>query len=218
MNNNPDVPSRPTEGSRPGGNAAMKRQPGRPRGSKNKPKSLVPSELAEQILLRMEDMLPEEHFRYLKGVIKDGKAISTIRELDTLILLLSRNLYPALVHEMLPAEEGGLGGIYRKDVTERLKILQSLLGLRFQIEKKNDDNADEGEQPILKVFAARGIDTDRLSLLVGVKPAELPEAQRAEGSQPVLALPERMAARIQEGPDSSREDSGGSTEDESEAS
>jgi hypothetical protein len=166
-------------------------QRGRPKGSKNKPKGIVPTELANEMLLAMKDMLPPDHFEYMRGVIRDGNAISTRRELDTLILLLSRNLYPALVMESMGTEveeddedffnddpdappAGNKAAskklkmpIFRKDVTERLKVLQSLLA---QKEKSERAEAEAGhEKPILQVFGRSGVNADRLRILVGVE-------------------------------------------------
>jgi hypothetical protein len=180
---------RATEGSRKNSGVARSdrivtnRGRGRPPGVKNKPKSLVPTELANELLLKMESMVPPEHFKYLKGVIKDGKAVSTKQELDTLILLLNRNLWPALVAEgrltksskvedivdvdpdKEDKEDDEKGPVFRKDVTERLKVLNSLLTLRHQIEK-NEVSPDDGSQPLLTIFAKRGV-SSRLGILIG---------------------------------------------------
>lgn len=202
---NSRVAKRPTEGSRAGSGearatkiAAVRRGRGRPAGVKNKSKSLIPTELAEQLLLKMESMVPPEHFKYLKGVIKDGKAVSTKQELDTLILLLNRNLWPALVSEGesikvddTPEDEDGdpdaipakkeSGPVFRKDVTERLKVLNSLLTLRHQIEK-NENDPDDDRRPLLEIFASRGVG-NRIGILIGNVPAAT--------SAP--AVPERVA-------------------------
>lgn len=186
---------RATEKARPGaknrgsGGVEQARGRGRPAGAKNKPKSLVPAELAETLLLSMKDQLPAEHFDYVRGVIKDGKAVSTKRELQTLILLLSRNLWAALIDEMRPPEapdnlddaiemvkETGKTEpkqVFRRDVTERLKVLNSLLGLLHQIEVKEEEKKD-GPEPLLAIFAQRGLDRSRLAVLVGVQPDEQP--------------------------------------------
>lgn len=158
-----NAPIRTTEGSREGAVSRGKR--GRPAGSTNKPKSLVPKEVASEMLLAMKDQLPPDQFEYLRGVIQQGKAISTKTELDTLILLLSRNLYPALVGEM-KAEDPLEEPKFRRDVTERLKVLNSLLGLRNQIDKRDDTQVD-GSEPLLRIYANRGIDPDRLRVLIG---------------------------------------------------
>ncbi len=201
--------ARSTEGTRVGGGttAAQKQrgvtrpditesrapgQRGRPKGSKNKPKGILPTELANTMLLAMKDILPPDHYEYMRGVIRDGNAISTKRELDTLILLLSRNLYPALVMEAMdlgeadddtedffdddeatdtrekPASDKKLKmPIFRKDVTERLKVLQSLLAMKDKTERAE---ADAGhEKPILQVFGRSGVNADRLRILVGVE-------------------------------------------------
>lgn len=189
-----NAPARKTEGQREGqkklpsavqAGASRNRGAGRPKGSKNKSKGLLPTELANTILLQMKEMLPPEHFQYMKGVIKEGKAISTKQELDTLILLLSRNLYPALIMEQFASDDTDDDffnedndpkevdtkikmPVFRKDVTERLKVLQGLLSLRNQVEKRDADNSED-EKPILKIVGGRGIDADRLRILVGIE-------------------------------------------------
>lgn len=184
---------RDSEGSKQTGAVARtrnlsgaKRGRGRPPGSKNKSKSLVPTELADELLLKMKDVLPPEHYDYLKGVIKAGDAIATEKELDILILLLGRNLHPALIEETIAfdevEEEGDTledqphGGalkrtrsvtFFRKDVTERLKVLQGLLNLRHQMEKSKDEQKD-GKQPLIQIVADRNLlDGGRLGILVG---------------------------------------------------
>lgn len=166
---------RTTEGSRPG--ASSRGKPGRPKGSLNKPKSLVPAELANEMLLTMKDQVPPEHFKYLQGVIRDGKAISTKSELDTLILLLSRNLYPALIGEMKPVATDLPDGdvkeevVFRRDVTERLKVLNSLLSLRNQVEKREEPEGQES--PLIKLWASRKLE-GRVAVLIQPQEA-LPE-------------------------------------------
>lgn len=183
---------RSTEGSKKTGAVSRtrnlsgeKRGRGRPLGSKNKSKSLVPTELAEQLLIKFEGQIPPEHFEYLKKVVKGGEAVSTERELDILILLLGRNLHPALVEEMNGQEEvdidpetGEVLGtvnkvVFRRDVTERLKVLNSLLGLRHQVEKNKEPEKD-GEQPLLKIVADRELLAGgRLGILVGGVPGSV---------------------------------------------
>ncbi len=185
---------RDSEGSKQTGAVARtrnlsgaKRGRGRPPGSKNKSKSLVPVELADELLLKMKDTLPAEHYEYLKGVVKQGDAIATEKELDILILLLGRNLHPALIEETIAFDEEpdevteelegqAHGGalkrnrtvtFFRKDVTERLKVLQSLLNLRHQMEKSKDEQKD-GKQPLIQIVADRNLlDGGRLGILVG---------------------------------------------------
>lgn len=176
---------RDTEGSKATGAVARtrnlsgeKRGRGRPAGSKNKSKSLVPTELANQMLLSFEGQIPPEHFEYLKRVVKGGDVVSTEKELDILIVLLGRNLHPALIGEMAGEEEVTVDEetgevttrnkvVFRRDVTERLKVLNSLLSLRHQVEKNKDDGKD-GEQPLLKIVADRNLlEGGRLGILVG---------------------------------------------------
>lgn len=200
-----DTPApRSTEGSKPTPNASMERKSrgGRPAGSKNKPKGLVPKELANELLLLMQDQLPAEHFEYMRGVVRDGKAISTKQELDTLILLLSRNLYGALIEEMRPPaapenldealdmvkETGELEPKvkFRRDVTERLKVLNSMLALRNQIERREEPE-DDGDSPVLKLWASRRMEGRVAVLVQGVTP-DGPEPA-ADGGRSRPALP-----------------------------
>lgn len=199
-----EVAVRSTEGPKPTPNQSKVRKPrGRPKGSTNKPKSLVPKELASELLLIMKDQLPPEHFEYMKSVIKDGGAISTKQELDTMLLLLGRNLYPFLVAETQPqpvkdvdgndvfndnGEQAFFPPEFRKDVTERLKVWKSLLDTRAQIEK-NEKPEDDGESPVLKLWASRGMQ-GRIAILVnsaeGLEPAspapQLPMQEGVDGS------------------------------------
>ena len=209
--------ARASEGNRPGSTApGSMRKPGRPKGAKNKPKGLVPTELANEMLIQMKSMLPPEQWEYMRSVIRDGKAISTKTELDTLILLLSRNLYPALVMEQMTAtEEESVDDffddedepakakepkikmpVFRKDVTERLKVLQGLLSLRNQVEKRDSDATVE-DNPILKILAGRGIDPGRLRVLVGVESGTLVGDVDGTGQQAnqVGAVPDQIPER-----------------------
>ncbi len=171
-------------------NSGRPRGRGRPPGAKNKPKGLMPTEMLGEILPQLKDMLPPDQFEYMKGVVKDGKPISTRNEMSILILLLSRNLYPALllesstsektvkpVNEFFEDDEEGESeapitepkekSIYfRKDVTERLKVLQGLLTSYEKIERADEDK-DSGSDTILKLTIKRGFDTDRILKLVG---------------------------------------------------
>ena len=179
----PTLPSRHTD-------SGARRARGRPPGSKNKAKGLLPKELASSILLGMKDMLPPDHYEYMRSVIREGKAISVERELDTMILLLGRNLYPALVLEgkgeepqssgenffdddgeeqeqQQPTKSGLTMPVFRKDVTERLKVWSALLAQKEKIERANKDEGS-GRQ-ILTIAAGRGIDPERIRLLVGVE-------------------------------------------------
>lgn len=192
-----EVAVRSTEGTKSTENASRagrrgQRGPGRPKGSTNKPKSLVPKELASELLLIMKDQLPAEHFEYMKSVIKDGGAISTKQELDTMLLLLGRNLYPFLVMETQKqtktnpetGEEEEIEPHFRKDVTERLKVWKSLLDTRAQIEK-NEKPEDDGESPVLKLWASRGMQ-GRVAILMQGVTTDDPNANPGRDAVPAL--------------------------------
>lgn len=215
----PAPAKRSTEGTRGTVPGSMKRR-GRPAGSKNKAKSILPTELANTMLVAMKDALPPDHYEYIRGVIKDGNAISTKRELDTLILLLSRNLYPALVMESLapqnesddedffddddaedarpskPKSNGLKMPVFRKDVTERLKVLQSLLAMK---EKNERGEAEAGlEKPILKIVGGSGLDASRLRILVGVESG--PMAGNADETAQLAAEARTVSDSVPERP------------------
>ena len=174
---------RPTEGSKQTGAVARtrnlsgaKRSAGRPAGSKNRSKSLIPTDLADEMLVKMKDSIPAEHYEYLRKVIKGGDVVSTEKELDILILLLGRNLHPALIEETHavandPEDPDAKGiTVFRKDVTERLKVLNSLLSLRHQMDKSKDEGKD-GKQPLLTIVADRKLlEGGRLGVLLGGVP------------------------------------------------
>lgn len=143
----------------------------------------------------MKDQLPPEHFEYMRSVIKDGGAISTKQELDTMLLLLGRNLYPFLVEESKPLpqfdeygnqkvdEEGRplfFPPQFRKDVTERLKVWKSLLDTRVNIEK-NEKPEDDGESPVLKLWAKRGMEGRIAILMQGVTPDDPTDRNADDG-------------------------------------
>jgi hypothetical protein len=186
------APRKATEGSRPG-------KRGRPPGSKNKPKGLLPSDLTEKLLPVLKLQLSPDSYEYIDGVLKKGKPIETKRELDVIIAMLARNLMPAMVQETLPPEDGGMGGlVYRKDVTERLKILNSFLTLRHQVEKQQDDGSKPGDQVLFKLVGDRKLlDSGRLGVLVGFQPGGM--AGDADGAgrapDPVRDLPNPLPER-----------------------
>lgn len=170
---------------------------GRPKGSKNKPKGLVPAELTEKMLPLLQKQLSPESFDYIEGVLKRGKPIETKRELDVMIAMLARNLMPAMVHETLPVDEGGLGGLqYRKDVTERLKILNSMLTLRRQIEKEQDDSDKPANSVLVKLVGER-LDNARVGILVGIQPGAVAgDADRAgRQADTIRAVPDQVSER-----------------------
>lgn len=150
----------------------------------------------------MKDQLPPEHFEYMKGVIKDGGAISTKQELDTMLLLLGRNLYPFLIAETQKktkvnpetGEEEEIEPFFRKDVTERLKVWKSLLDTRAQIEK-NEKPQDEGDSPVIKLWADRSMQ-GRVAILVNGASTDVPTNAGADSS---LALPASSAVGDDDG-------------------
>jgi hypothetical protein len=138
------------------------------------------------LLLQMKDVLPPEHYEYMRSVVKEGKAVSAEREAQLMLLILGRNLFPALLGEVEPVNVDDLDDMadelggkratkkmpeFRRDVTERLKVWNSLLSILVQIEKtKNDESTSNRKKPILEVFARSGLGGDRIGILVGAIP------------------------------------------------
>lgn len=164
------------------------RSRGRPTGSKNKSKSIVPKEVANEILDKLKPVLPQEHYDYMRGVIAQGKKVNIERELDVIIMLLNRQLIPAIIVEtdgeamdIDPeiAEELKLNQssstlkmpAFSKSVSERLKVVQSFMDMKLRLERQKDENKQEREQPILTVFAKRGLDIDRLGIIASAVPS-----------------------------------------------
>lgn len=184
-----------------------KRQRGRPKGSKNKAKSLIPAEMADAILLKLQPVLPPEHYEYMRGVIREGKAVAVERELDTLILLLSRQMVPALIAEtegeQLPegVEDPNPSVIkmpeFRKDVTERIKVLKDLIDLKLRNERARDEGTDSGAKPIIEIFARRQLVGERLRIAIEHQSGDMGgSADSVErDSDSVGDFPEALSAR-----------------------
>lgn len=181
---------RTTEGSRPG-------KRGRPIGSKNRAKTGLGRELATKLMDHMQNQLSPEQFEYLKGVVRDGKPMETKQEIDTLITLLTRNLYPAIIQEMMPEDEGGLGGMYRKDVTDRLKLVRELLTLRHAHDKTESQDDGNSNETILTITAKRSLDLGRLGILVGTRTDSVGGSDNGTGrsADNIRALPDTLSER-----------------------
>lgn len=204
MGNEQNATPRTTEGPRQGpvsrgkGASTGNRGPGRPKGAKNKPKGLLPADIAQGMLLALEGQIPQEQVDYINGVIKGKQAVSTKLELQTLIVLLSRNLWGALLEEMRPTSEpesledaielvketgdAKPKVLFRRDVTERLKVLNSLLSLLNQIEKRDEEAKTDGENPLIKIWAQRGMQT-RVAVLVEPSVPALPKVVEGEARE-----------------------------------
>jgi hypothetical protein len=53
---------------------------------------------------------------------------------------------------------------FRKDVTERLKVLLSMMDLKMKATRANDEDSDSSKKPIIEIFARRGLAGDRLRI------------------------------------------------------
>jgi hypothetical protein len=152
----------------------------------------------------MKDTLPPEHFEYMRQAVREGKAISVKHEAQIMLLILGRNLLPALLQEakgeVILDPEGNVVSKdikFRSDVSDRLKVWTSLLNINAQLEKRDDERADNKTQPIFEVVARRGINAGRLRLLVGVESGDLDGDADGTGrpSISVGTVPDQLAER-----------------------
>lgn len=183
---------RDTEGKRTKGNAIKtanthsERKRGRPKGSKNKPKALIPKEVANDLLGVVKQTLPPELYDEMKQAVKSGKNISTINEARILMKLMGPPVWQRLIEEVQPkaqpiididpdmADEIGPlpsedNAGFDKDLNERLKVLINLMQFVAKLEQQENDQSDNTEKPILEIVARRGIDSERIKFLVGVE-------------------------------------------------
>lgn len=185
--------ARPTEGGvihskankDKAGETHSERKRGRPKGSKNKPKALIPKEVAADLLGVVKQTLPPELYQEMKEAIRSGKNISTINEARILMKLMGPPVWQRLIEEVQPKKApvtdidpdliDEIGGMpddqppgFDKDLNERLKVLINLMSFVAKLEQ-NDEAADSTEKPILEIIARRGLDSERIKFLVGVE-------------------------------------------------
>jgi hypothetical protein len=156
------------------------RRRGRPPGSKSKPKQLIPTELASELLDAVKPLLPAEHYSQMKKAVKDGKAMSTLNEARVMLQLMSPSIMKRLIEEQNPnlgltpeqleqmAELGPRQTEFRKDTNERIQIWMRLLEIVHKMETAKD--ASEGHsknQPLTSILVKRGLDAGRLTAHLG---------------------------------------------------
>jgi len=163
-------------------NTKIERKRGRPLGSKNQPKALVPRELASEFLGVVKGILPPEYYQEMKDAIRSGKNISTVNEAKILMKLMGPPIWLRLIEESKPVAEAPpfdpdlaneIGQEpqptvrpFDKDLNERLKVMLQFMQFVEKVES-NDDNADTSTKPILEITARRGIDGGRFKFLIG---------------------------------------------------
>lgn len=165
--------------------AETKRQRGRPKGAKNKPKGLMPASVAYEFLGVVKDLVPQEYYEEMKRAIKDGKSISTVTEAKITLKLMGPAIWRRLIDEAkqkkrvidkdlvdeIQVEDEPME--FAKDVTERLKVYQSLLQFIDKLERADDEGASSKTQQHIEILARRGIDSDRLRILVGIESGDM---------------------------------------------
>jgi hypothetical protein len=161
----------------------QERKRGRPKGSKNKPKALIPREVANDLLGVVKQTLPPELYQEMKDAVRSGKNISTINEARILMKLMGPPVWQRHIEEVHPKapiatdidpdlqdEIGGMPGEqpagFDKDLNERLKVLINLMQFVAKLEQ-SDDQSDSSTKPILEIIARRGLDGGRIGILIG---------------------------------------------------
>lgn len=176
------------------------RQRGRPVGSKNRPKALIPKELAADFLGVVKNILPPEYYNEMKDAIRNGKNISTINEAKILLKLMGPPVWVRLIEEAkTPEVEGSdfdddladeIGEVekpasrpFDKDLNERLKVMLSIMQFVSRLEE-DEESADSSQKPILEIIARRGIDSGRVKLLVGIESGDVGGDVDGVGGEP----------------------------------
>jgi hypothetical protein len=200
---------------------ATRRGRGRPTGSKNKPKGLVPKELAAEFLGVVKTILPPEHYEEMRKAVQEGKSISVLSEAKITLKLMSPAIWQRLIMEgqqkakppagIDPDMIDEIGAVdqpsgFSRDLNERMKIYMGLLDFIDKSERRNDEAADTGKKPILEIFARRGVDGDRLRLLVGVESSSLGGDPDESGRQTLGAgtIPDQVPERPVHIPDNAQ--------------
>lgn len=154
------------------------RRRGRPKGSKNKAKEVLGKELALQLLDAVKPLVPDSHYQEMEAAIKQGKAMSTMQEARTMLMLMGPALMKRLVEEQDPTigmdpemvkELGPQPVEFRKDTNERLGVWMKLLDIVMKQEAKEAD-ATQGHtknQPLTSILVKRGLDAGRLAIHLG---------------------------------------------------
>lgn len=230
-----EVAQRPTEGNRKGSTAAAdkanaviaeKKRIGRPLGSKNKAKGLIPNELADQFLGVVKELLPPEYYEEMKDAIKRGKHISTLTEAKITLKLLGPPVWRALLEEgkgpqPKPAdldpeildevgetnEVKATASAFTRSLNERLKVYLQLLTFIDSVEKRLDERADPKKSKLLVEFANRGYDGDRLRQVAALQPGGVGgSTDRVGGEQDQSgAIPDPVLERHEPVQDNSEE-------------
>lgn len=201
----------------------QERKRGRPKGSKNKPKALIPKEVASDLLGVVKQTLPPELYQEMKEAVRSGKNISTINEARILMKLMGPPVWQRLIEEAKPKNipvtdidpdlQDEIGGMpddqaagFDKDLNERLKVLINLMSFVAKLEQ-NDEAADSTEKPILEIIARRGLDSERIKFLVGVESGNVggnaDGVGRADGG--VRTIPSELSERPLDLQDSEQE-------------
>lgn len=172
-----------------------RRRPGRPKGSKSKPKPLIPKELASEFLGVIKDVIPSSYYDEMKLAIKQGKAISTITEAKITLKLMGPAIWKRLITEGVVREDGTLPE-FSRDLNERLKVYTGLMAFIEKVEG-DDEGTSSKEKPIIEIFARRGLSAERLGLLVGFQPSDMGGDTDGTGGEPrrVGAIPDTVPQR-----------------------
>lgn len=154
------------------------RRGGRPKGSKSKPKGILPTEVAKELLGIIRPLLPVKEYEEIQAAIKEGKSISTLKEMKIMMALMGPPIWKRLIEEnkapdsdLDPELEDELGGSpelreFQRDTSERLKIFKDLGLAIHKMELDIESGTDNSKKPVFEVYTRSGVDAGRFAVYV----------------------------------------------------
>jgi len=184
------VPNRDTERFRQSGERSdsisvksteTRRARGRPKGSKTIARGILQKHVAEDLLLTIRPLLPQAEYDEIRLAIKNGKTISTLREVKIMMALMAPPIWKRLVEEARPnqtvdpelGEEIGLEpqqAEMARDLNERVKVWKDLAVLASNLEKTLDEGTDTKPEPLWEIFKRKGLDAERFTITGSIGP------------------------------------------------
>lgn len=152
-----------------------RRARGRPKGSSTIARSVLQKHVAQDLLLTIRPLLPVAEYEELRLAIKNGKTISTLKEVKIMMALMAPPIWKRLVDEARPkatvdSELGAEIGLepqqaeMARDLNERVKVWKDLAVLASNLEKTLDEGTDTRPQPLWEIFKRRGLDAERFTI------------------------------------------------------
>jgi hypothetical protein len=160
--------------------AETRRARGRPKGSRTIAKGILQKHVAEELLATIRPLLPQAEYDEIRLAIKNGKTISTLREVKIMMALMAPPIWKRLVDEARPKavdseleDEIGLEpqqAEMARDLNERVKVWKDLAVLASNLEKTLDEGTDTKPEPLWEIFKRKGLDAQRFTITGSIGP------------------------------------------------